>query len=187
MKIYWIAFLVVLLDQSAKLIIKETMRIHEVIQVLGTTVQLTYLENPGMAFGIRFFETHPFWGRWFFSVVSIVASIGLVWYIYRTRHERLPYRISLSLILGGAVGNLIDRVVYGRVVDFLDVDMPDVLGLQRWYVFNIADAAVVCGMILMTGMVLFSKPHHVHTEVHGTEAEPSTPVTMSESQPARSE
>ncbi len=160
MKVYWIAFAVVILDQATKLAVKATMAMHQVVQVLGTTVQLTYLENPGMAFGIRFFETHPFWGRWFFSAVSIIASFGLIWYIYRMRAESRVYRIALALILGGAIGNLIDRVLYGRVVDFIDMDMPDVMGLQRWYVFNIADAAVVCGMILMTGFVLFAKSHH---------------------------
>lgn len=157
LKGYGLAILIVVLDQITKWLVKDLMILHDSIPLIGTSVQLTYLENPGMAFGIRFFETHPFWGRWFFSIVSIVASVGLVWYIHKMRHERLAYRISLSLILGGAVGNLIDRVLYGRVVDFMDVDIPDVLGMQRWPVFNVADSAVVVGMIIMSLMVLFHK------------------------------
>jgi len=140
------------------------MILHDSIPVFGDAVQLTFLENPGMAFGIRFFESHEFWGRWFFSIVSIVASVGLVWYIHRMRHEKFIYKFSLSLILGGAVGNLIDRVMYGRVVDFMDVDIPDFFGMQRWPVFNVADSAVVCGMILMSAYVLFAKHHHEGNE-----------------------
>lgn len=149
--------------------VKQWMVLHDSIPVFGTTVQLTFLENPGMAFGIRFFESHPFWGRWFFSIVSVVASIGLIWYIYKMRHERWIYRLSLALILGGAMGNLIDRVMYGRVVDFVDVDIPDVVGMQRWPVFNVADSSVVCGMIIMTAFVLFGRHRleHVPAEVSG--------------------
>jgi signal peptidase II len=164
LKIYWVAVVVVSLDQLSKLLIKSFMSLHQIVHVFGSGLQLTYLENPGMAFGIRFFETHPFWGRWFFSFVSVVASVALVWYIHRVRHERTAYRFSLALILGGAVGNLVDRVLFGRVVDFVDVDLPDWIGLQRWYVFNVADAAVVCGMIIMTAYVLFSRHRPSHVE-----------------------
>lgn len=169
MKIYWIALCVVVFDQVTKWMVKQWMVLHDSIPVFGTTVQLTFLENPGMAFGIRFFESHPFWGRWFFSIVSVVASIGLIWYIYKMRHERWIYRLSLALILGGAMGNLIDRVMYGRVVDFVDVDIPDVVGMQRWPVFNVADSSVVCGMIIMTAFVLFGRHRleHVPAEVSG--------------------
>ena len=139
--------------------VKHWMVLHDSIPVLGNTIQLTYLENPGMAFGIRFFESHPFWGRWFFSIVSVIASVGLIWYIYKMQHERLVYRVSLALILGGAMGNLVDRLLYGRVVDFVDVDIPDMLSMQRWPVFNVADSAVVCGMIIMTAFVIFGKAH----------------------------
>lgn len=158
MRIYVIALMIVCLDQATKIMVKDAMMLHETIPVVGQTIQLTYIENPGMAFGIRFFETHPFWGRWFFSIVSVIASLALIWYIHVTRGEKMIYRVSLGLILGGAVGNLIDRVVFGRVVDFLDVDIPDMLGMQRWPVFNIADSAVVCGMILMTFYIVFAKP-----------------------------
>ena len=164
MKIYWLAFWIVIADQITKWMVKSWMILHDSIPLIGSAVQLTYLENPGMAFGIRFFETHPFWGRWFFSIVSILASAGLIWYIYRMRHERWIYRVSLALILGGAVGNLIDRVMFGRVVDFMDVDIPDMLGMQRWPVFNVADSSVVVGMIIMSAFVIFTKHEKEKTE-----------------------
>ncbi len=163
-KLYLISLGVILADQLTKWIIKSTMVLHQSIRIIGDTVQLTFVENPGMAFGIRFFHTHPFFGRWFFTIVSVIASLVLIWYIYKMRRERRLYRISLALILGGAVGNLIDRFLYGRVVDFMDVDIPDWLGMDRWPVFNVADSAVVCGMILMTVLVLFGKSTNTETE-----------------------
>ncbi len=126
--------------------------------VLGDFLRLTYIENPGMAFGI------DIGGKLFFSLFSIVASVAIVVYLYAARKESIGFRISLAMILGGAVGNLIDRVFYGllygdapvfygKVVDFIDVDFFDVnfLGYQltRWPVFNFADAAVTLGVVLL--------------------------------------
>jgi signal peptidase II len=126
--------------------------------ILGDLVRLTYIENPGMAFGI------DVGGKLYFSIFSIIASIAIVYYLYRTRHERLGFRIALAMILGGAVGNLIDRVFYGvlfdeaplfygKVVDFFDVDFFNVTiwgyHLSRWPVFNIADASVTLGVVLL--------------------------------------
>ena len=126
--------------------------------ILGDFLRLTYIENPGMAFGI------DVGGKLFFSIFSIAASIAIIYYLYQTRHERLGFRIALGMILGGAVGNLIDRVFYGvlfdeaplfhgKVVDFFDVDFFNVtIGsyhLSRWPVFNIADASVTVGVLLL--------------------------------------
>jgi signal peptidase II len=111
-----------------------------------------------MAFGI------DIGGKLFFSIFSLLASAGIVYYLYRARGERLGFRISLAMILGGAAGNLIDRVFYGvlfqnepwfygRVIDFLDVDFFDIslfgYHMSRWPVFNIADASVTIGVILL--------------------------------------
>jgi len=126
--------------------------------VLGDFLRLTYIENPGMAFGI------DIGGKIFFSLFSILASAAILFYLYKTREESLGLRISLAMILGGAVGNLIDRVFYGvifgnaplfygKVVDFVDLDFfnVNILGyrLSRWPVFNVADAAVTLGVILL--------------------------------------
>jgi signal peptidase II len=126
--------------------------------VFGDFFRLTYIENPGMAFGI------DVGGKLYFSIFSIIASIAIIYYLYRTRHERVGFRISLAMILGGAVGNLIDRVFYGilfdeaplfygKVVDFFDLDFFNVTiwgyHLSRWPVFNIADASVTLGVLLL--------------------------------------
>jgi signal peptidase II len=126
--------------------------------ILGDFFRLTYIENPGMAFGI------DVGGKLYFSIFSIVASIAIIYYLYRTRQERVGFRIALAMILGGAVGNLIDRVFYGllfndaplfhgKVVDFFDVDFFNIsiwgYHLSRWPVFNIADASVTLGVLLL--------------------------------------
>ncbi len=161
-RIYLISAVIVVLDQITKWMVKSWMYLYESIPLIGDSVRLTFVENPGMAFGVRFFHDHAFLGRWFFTIVSFGASIALIWYIHKMRYERGPYRAALGLILGGAVGNLIDRFLYGRVVDFMDVDIPDMLGMQRWPVFNVADSAVVCGMVIITFMILFTKPAAPH-------------------------
>jgi signal peptidase II len=126
--------------------------------VLGNLLRLTYIENPGMAFGI------DVGGKPWFALFSVIASAAIVWYLHRMRSERLGFRVALAMILGGAVGNLIDRVfygvlfdtaplLYGRVVDFIDVDFFDITvwgyHISRWPVFNIADACVTLGVIML--------------------------------------
>ncbi len=169
MKILNLSLFIVITDQITKLWVKgisiPALGIHVTglplgfsRPVLGDFLRLTYIENPGMAFGI------DIGGKIFFSVFSILASIGILFYLFKARNENLAFRIALAMILGGAVGNLIDRVFYGvifhegplfygRVVDFIDADFfnVNILGyhLTRWPVFNIADASVTCGVVLM--------------------------------------
>jgi signal peptidase II len=168
-RILYLSLFIVISDQVTKLLVKgisipwlgisvQGLQLGSSRPILGDFLRLTYIENPGMAFGI------DIGGKLFFSVFSILASIGILVYLYKSRDEHLAFRISLALILGGAVGNLIDRVFYGvlfqeaplfygRVVDFIDVDFfnMSIFGYQlsRWPVFNIADASVTCGVILM--------------------------------------
>jgi len=126
--------------------------------ILGEFFRLTYIENAGMAFGIEF------GGKLLLSLFSIVACCFIVYYLYKIRSEAIGLRISLALILGGALGNLIDRTLYGvfyaeaplfygKVVDFLDVDFfnINVFGyhMSRWPVFNVADASVTIGVLLL--------------------------------------
>jgi len=131
--------------------------------ILGDFFRLTFIENPGMAFGI------DLGGKLFFSVVSLLATLGILYYLYRVRTERLGFRVALALVLGGAAGNLIDRafygllfgegpLFYGKVVDFLDLEFFDIslfgYHLSRWPVFNIADASVTIGVLLL---LMFSR------------------------------
>ena len=137
----------VVLDQLTKLLVKSNFVLYESIKVGGDFFRLTYIENPGMAFGIRLA------GPWFFTLFSTIASIVILIFLYRIRNERFLSRMSLALVLGGAIGNLIDRFMYGRVVDFLYF----VWGAYRFWVFNVADICVSIGMTLLIFLVLFEK------------------------------
>jgi signal peptidase II len=150
--------------------------------LLGDFLRLTHIENPGMAFGIEI------GGKIFFAAFSLLASIGILYYLYRVRSGRLGFRISLAMILGGALGNLIDRVFYGvlfqgaplfqgRVIDFLDLDFFDLTffhyHLNRWPVFNIADACVSIGVVLL---LVFSRSREedLHPAPQSTSSETSS-------------
>lgn len=169
MRVLFFTLAIVLSDQITKLLIKGIdipfLGIHRAglpygtsIPIAGDFLRLTYIENPGMAFGI------DIGGKLFFSIFSILASVGIVFYLYKVRRENIFFRISLAMILGGAIGNLIDRVFYGvifggsplfhgSVVDFIDADFFNInflsFQMNRWPVFNIADASVTCGVLLM--------------------------------------
>lgn len=164
--IYGIILLITVLDQVSKYIVKQSMHLYESINVIGDFFRLTYIENPGMAFGIQFDN------RILFTILSIAAAVIVFIYLLRMMNEKFIFRFSLALILGGAVGNLIDRLIYGRVVDFFDVEFFDVslpafnflfldfpgYSMTRWPVFNIADSAVTCGMILLTYIIFTQSP-----------------------------
>ncbi len=162
----WMAVIIVLvliLDQVSKYIIKTSMYLGESFPVWGNFFRITYVENPGMAFGFRFSNST------LFMVLSIVAGILVLYYLYRIRNESWILQLALSWITAGAIGNLLDRFIYGRVVDFLDfefwdisVSSFDVLGfhfpgyaMTRWPVFNVADMAVSGGMIILIAYILF--------------------------------
>jgi len=173
-RVLFVTLSIVVADQVTKLVVKglaipslgihwEGMRYGSSIPVLGDFLRWTYIENSGMAFGID-----PGGGKFFFSIFSIIASIAILIYLYKARNESLTLRLPLAMILGGAVGNLIDRMFYGlffeggslftgRVVDFIDVDFFNInflgIHISRWPVFNIADASVTVGVILL---LLFS-------------------------------
>lgn len=147
MRVLFATLLVIILDQATKFAIKANFVLYESIKITGDFFRFTYIENPGMAFGIQIA------GPWFFTLFSTVASIAILVILYRMRHERLLSRLALAFVLGGAIGNLIDRFAYGRVVDFLDFGF----GTTRFPVFNIADAGVSIGMVVLIFLVLFEK------------------------------
>ncbi len=192
MRIVIVSILIVLADQAAKLAVKgfdfpllglraEGFPYGASFPVFGDFLRLTYIENPGMAFGI------DIGGKLFFSLFSIAASGGILFYLYRAKDEPLLFRLSLAMILGGAVGNLVDRVFYGvifgegaffygRVVDFIDVDFFNFTlfgySLHRWPVFNIADASVTCGVFLM----LFTHRRTVRGQAGSPESAPAAVI-----------
>lgn len=169
MRILYVTGAIVIVDQITKLLVKgfsipfldlyhSGVPIGSSRAILGDFLRLTFIENPGMAFGI------DVGGKLFLTIFSLIASAAILMYLYKIRDEALVIRLSLAMILGGAIGNLIDRVFYGvifgegplfygKVVDFVDVDFfnIEVLGLyvSRWPVFNVADATVSIGVVIL--------------------------------------
>ena len=157
-----IIIVLVIIDQVSKYIIKSTMYIGQSIEVVGDLFRITFVENPGMAMGIRFDN------QIIFFALSIVAAGFVFYYLYKIRNEGWMLQLALSFIAAGAIGNLSDRFINGKVVDFFDVDFIDIhissfsifglntpsFDLTRWWVFNVADMAVSGGMILIFIYVL---------------------------------
>lgn len=153
-KYFLVTFGVLALDQISKYITKNNMRLSQSEEVLGDFLRYTYIENPGMAFGIDIGNKN------LFTVFSIVASLVIFFYLLRTRGDKKYVKFALALILGGAIGNLMDRIRFGAVVDFIDVG----IGQLRWPVFNVADSAVSVGMIILMGIILFEPKKHREVE-----------------------
>jgi signal peptidase II len=142
LKWLWVSVLSLLLDQASKLAVDGSMQLFESIPLLPY-FNLTYVHNTGAAFS--FLSDAGGWQRWLFAGLAVVMSsiIGL-WLARLKQHETLM-AVALALVLGGAIGNLIDRVAYGYVIDFLDVYYQD----WHWPAFNIADSAICVGVALM--------------------------------------
>ncbi len=149
MGVLFITALIITADQISKSLVKSTMTLYDVIPVIPGFFQLNYITNKGMAFGINL----PV-GISFFSGISLIIICFLVWILWCERKNNLLMRISLASILGGAIGNLIDRILFGKVIDFFDFMVGDF----HWYIFNIADSAVTVGIILMLFYSFLFKP-----------------------------
>ncbi|MFI3184388.1 MAG: signal peptidase II [Methylococcaceae bacterium] len=138
----WLSLLALILDQGTKLAIAGSMQLYESIAIMPF-FKLTYVHNTGAAFS--FLSEAGGWQRWFFAGLAMMMSIVIaIWLTRLKKHETL-LAVALSLVLGGAVGNLIDRLAYGYVIDFLDVYYES----WHWPAFNIADSAITLGVILM--------------------------------------
>jgi signal peptidase II len=149
-----IALAVLILDRITKWVIVQTIPLEDVIPVIPGFFRLTHLENTGAAFSLFADSTSPFKTALLvaFSLAALSVVAVLLW---RSRNEFNIITLSLSLILGGALGNLWDRLVNGKVTDFLDF----YLSIHHWPPFNIADSAIVIGaLLLLSRMLRADKP-----------------------------
>ncbi len=175
MRLLWIAAGVVGVDQATKIVVHQKMSMppYRSIDLIGDWLKLTFTENPGMAFGISFGPAGMV------TAFSIVATILIIIYLYRVRKGYALYRASLALILGGAIGNIIDRMFYGmlfgygnffqgRVVDLIHVNLwsgyvsdavPLIGGtyMALFPIWNVADMTIVAGVV---GILVFQKKFH---------------------------
>ncbi len=150
----WPALAIILLDQVSKFAVMNSLRIHDSIPVISGFFNLVHVRNKGMAFG---FLNRPDINYGFYLLVgaSFVAIVFLlVWFIKLKETDNLTI-LALSFILGGAVGNLIDRLRFREVVDFLDVYLGD----WHWPAFNVADSAITVGAILLAITIFFFHRH----------------------------
>ena len=137
-----VSAIVLVLDQTTKLYIDRTMDLHTSISVVKNFFNITYLRNKGAAFG---FLAHSSYRLPFFILVSIVAVAVILAVFFRLRPDQKLTAFSLSLIFSGALGNLVDRVRLGEVIDFLDAHWYG----HHWPAFNIADSAICVGVFLL--------------------------------------
>lgn len=170
MKILLVSFFVVIVDQLSKLFVKGVnipglkmgfagLQSGNSIPIIDHVFSISLVENPGIAFGIDFGSNF----KLFISIFTLIASLALLYYILQNKEKEIGLRISLALILGGAIGNLIDRIFYGvlyhyapifhgKVVDFFDLRMFNLFIFNHTfgnYVFNFADVSVTAGVILL--------------------------------------
>lgn len=138
----WLTIILLIIDQVTKQTVVAFMDYRESIEVMPF-FNLTYARNPGAAFS--FLADQGGWQRWFFTAIAGVVSIALVIWMAKTPKQDKLIAISFALILSGAVGNLIDRMMFGYVIDFLDF----YVGNKHWPAFNIADSAIFVGAGLM--------------------------------------
>lgn len=133
---------IIVLDQWSKGVITANMMLYDSIEI-WPFFNITYVHNTGAAFS--FLSKAGGWQRWLFSGLALVISCVIVLWIARLKKQEVLLASSLALVLGGAIGNLIDRVTYGYVIDFLDVYYQN----WHWPAFNVADSAICIGVFLM--------------------------------------
>lgn len=201
MRVLWIALVIVAVDQVTKLIVLQNMYVGQSIPLVGDWLKFTFTENPGMAFGITFGP------KGFVSILSITATLLILLYLYRVRHSYSWYRISIGFILGGAFGNIIDRVFYGaffygnqlftgHVVDFIHLNLWRGYIPESWPfiggkyaalfpIWNVADMAIVVGVI---GILVFQNKFQesIMHDLNGHEDadDPTDPDIQDNSTPA---
>ncbi|WP_019554165.1 signal peptidase II [Propionispira raffinosivorans] len=141
MPILILCLVIILVDQFSKFYIQSMMNLGMSIPVIPHIFHITYILNPGAAFGIL--ENQ----RIFFILIGVFILLAAMFFYPRLRQEKFPLKAGSALLLGGAVGNLIDRIQTGYVVDFFD--------FRIWPIFNIADIAIVCGVGLIIYTILF--------------------------------
>jgi len=138
------ALLVLAADQTSKAWITAHFALHASRPLVPGCLSISHIRNPGAAFGFLA-AASPGFRSVFFLAVTAVAILLIVYYLARTKRQEKLLVFSLALILAGAVGNLVDRIRFGEVIDFLDV----YVGTHHWPAFNCADAAISCGAVLL--------------------------------------
>jgi signal peptidase II len=150
----WMTIVLVALDQLTKLLVLQRIPLHDTVPVIPGLLNLTNVRNTGAAFGMlngSDFAYKPL----VVAGLAIVALLGILWYAQKFAGDAWPARYGFVLIVAGALGNLIDRVTLGYVVDFVDF----YVGSWHFWAFNVADSAITIGAVLFAADTLFSRRH----------------------------
>lgn len=142
LRFVWISVIAFILDQLTKRMVIAEMDLYQSIQLTGF-FNLTYVHNYGAAFSILYDAGG--WQRYFLSAVAIIVSIVIVWWLRQSTKQQVLLPVAFAFILGGALGNVFDRLMYGYVIDFLDF----YVGNYHWPAFNIADSVIFIGAALL--------------------------------------
>jgi signal peptidase II len=153
----WISVVVIVLDQLTKVIATQTLQMHQPVAVFPL-FNFTLAHNTGAAFS--FLSDAGGWQRWFFTVIAVVVGAVIVVWLKRLRGDQVWLSIALTLILGGAIGNVWDRVTLGYVIDFLDFYYGD----WHWPAFNVADSAITVGAVMLVIDALFLEKARARAE-----------------------
>jgi signal peptidase II len=140
----WLPMVIVAVDQATKAMVKQALPLHDSVTIIPGFMDFTHVLNSGAAFGILNGVDFPF-KTVAIAVIAMAALIGVGLYAASISHHQLIARVGLALILGGAAGNLIDRVLFGSVVDFVDVYWRS----HHFWAFNVADSAITVGVAIM--------------------------------------
>ena len=146
---------IIALDQWSKWAIKTSFNLYQSEPVIQDLLHFTYVTNDGMAFGLSFPG-----GKHILLVMTILLTGFIIGFLWKEREGHPLVKYGLALILSGAIGNLIDRLLYGKVVDFLDL----MIGDYHWYIFNVADSSVTIGMVLFIMHSIIYESSHLKNE-----------------------
>lgn len=143
MNFVWISFLVLIIDQITKYFVSRNFYLGESVQVIPNVFHWTYILNPGAAFGMLDGS------RWFFVAIAVLVSVGVWFFRKELQQERAMVQTGAALFVGGAIGNLIDRIFIGKVIDFFD--------FRIWPIFNVADIAICVGVGLIIWNIIMTE------------------------------
>ncbi|MBU0691812.1 signal peptidase II [bacterium] len=164
---------IIVLDQLTKYLVRANLNLHDSIPLLGEELlRLTHVQNPGIIFG------HTFISLPLLLVFGWTASLVLAVYLFRLVRRHDPLRWPVLLFLAGAIGNSIDRTLFGTVTDFIDADFPDFI-MDRWAVFNVADSCVTVGITLMIWITFLEYGRHKNSSAPAHEQLSDTPNSIS--------
>lgn len=153
----WLSAVVIAIDQLTKWMAEANLEPGQSFAVFPH-LNMTLAYNTGAAFS--FLGSQGGWQRWFFSILAVIVSIFIINWLRKLKKSQVWTAVGLALVLGGAIGNLIDRLLYGKVIDFVDFyvnfEVPFILNGGHFAIFNVADIAITLGAVLLVFLSLFS-------------------------------